>query len=273
MSSLWNTIFYFPLINAIVGLYRLTQDLGLSIILLTVGLRLIMTPLVVPSLRLSKKMQELAPELAKLKEQYKDDKQGLMTAQTALYKQHGANPASGCLPQIIQLIVLFALFKVFTSVLSTNGSEFVNSINPMLYSFNQLPADFQLSTDFLGINLSKQNIIPLPGLPFGIPGILVFLAAGIQLVSSVMMMPAVKKEAIIARKTEKSSDDMMAGFQQQSLYLFPLMTLIFGYSMSAGLMLYWMFFSLISIFQQYFILGWGGLAPWLIRFGLLKSRH
>ena len=114
MSSIWNTLFYYPLINAIIGLYRLTQDLGLSIILLTVSLRLIMTPLVIPSLRLSKKMQELAPELAKLKEQFKDNKQGLVAAQTALYQKHGANPASGCLPQILQLVVLFALFKVFT---------------------------------------------------------------------------------------------------------------------------------------------------------------
>jgi YidC/Oxa1 family membrane protein insertase len=273
MSFLWNTVIYYPLINAIVGLYRLTQDLGLSIILLTVGLRLIMTPLVVPSLRLSKKMQELAPELAKLKEQYKNDKQGLIAAQTALYKQHGANPASGCLPQILQLVVLFALFKVFTSVLSPNGSEFINNINTMLYPFNSLSADFQFSTNFLYLNLSKPDLIHLPGFPFPLPGLFVFLAAAIQLVSSIMMMPAVKKEALIAQKTEKSSDDFMAGFQQQSLYLFPLMTLIFGYSMSAGLMLYWMFFSLISIIQQYFVIGWGGLTPWLFRLGLLKSRH
>src|SRR3972149_8887258 len=135
MSQLWNLLLYHPLLNALVGLAHFTGDLGWAIILLTVVLRLAMTPLVLPSLRLRKKMADLAPELAKLKEVHKDDKQALLKAQTELYKSHGANPASGCLPQIIQLLVLIALFNALNSVLRPNGASVADHLNPVLYSF------------------------------------------------------------------------------------------------------------------------------------------
>src|SRR3972149_8867955 len=122
MIELWNLILFYPLLNILILLHKLTGNLGWSIVLLTVGLRTAMTPLVLPGLRLSKKMQDLAPEIAKLKEKFKDDKQGMLTAQAELYKQHGANPASGCLPQIIQILVLIALFNAFNSVLVPNGN-------------------------------------------------------------------------------------------------------------------------------------------------------
>lgn len=86
MANLWNLLLFHPLLNALIGLARLTGDLGWSIILLTIGLRLVMTPLVIPSLKASKKMQDLAPELAALKTKFKDNKQGLVTAQAELYK-------------------------------------------------------------------------------------------------------------------------------------------------------------------------------------------
>src|SRR3989338_8040037 len=116
MIELWNLLLFHPLLNALIFLDKLTGNFGWSLILLTVVLRLAMTPLVLPSLRLSKKMADLAPELAKLKEVHKDDKQALLKAQTELYKSHGAKPACGCLPQIIQLLVLKALFNAFNSV-------------------------------------------------------------------------------------------------------------------------------------------------------------
>src|SRR3989344_3268254 len=109
--QLWNTLLFHPLINALIGFYKLTGNLGWSIVFLTISLRLLMTPLILPSLKISKKMAELSPELSKLKETFKNDKQGLVSAQAELYKKHGANPASGCLPQIVQLLVLIALFN------------------------------------------------------------------------------------------------------------------------------------------------------------------
>jgi YidC/Oxa1 family membrane protein insertase len=272
MIELWNTILLHPFINLLIGLDRITGNLGWSIILLTVGLRLIMTPLVLPSLRLSQKMQELAPELAKLKEKHKDDKTALLTAQTQLYKDHGANPASGCLPQIIQLIVLIALYSAFNTILRSNGADVVTNLNSKyLYSYNHLPANFNLSTSFAYLNLTKPDTFKIPGLSFPLPGIFLIAAAAVQLLSSKMMAPVIATEKKLAEKTSESMDDAMVQAQQQMLYLFPLMTLIIGFNFPAGLVLYWFVFSAVSMFQQYSVTGWGGLAPWLKKAHLLKS--
>ncbi len=265
MATLWNALLFAPLLNALILLYRLTGNLGLSIIFLTIGLRLIMTPLVIPSLKITKKLQEIAPELEKLKIQHKDDKQAFVIAQAELYKKHGANPASGCLPQIVQLLVLIALFSAFNSVLKTDGSSVVSGLNSYLYSFNRLPADTHISNSFLYLDLSKPDVFRLPSVPFPLPGIFLLLSAVFQFLSSKMLTPVIDKEKQLALKTEKKSDDTMVEVQQQMLYLFPAMTLLIGYQFPSGLVIYWLIFSLASIVQQYFISGWGGLQPWVKR--------
>lgn len=272
MSEIWNIFLYHPLINGLILLCQLTGNLGWAIIILTIGLRVIMTPLIIPSLKINKKIQELAPEIAKLKIKHKDDKQGLMVAQAALYKQHGANPASGCLPQIIQLIVLIALLNALNSVLAPKpGSpNLVTRLNPILYSFTKLPDKFTLSTQFLYLNLLKPDTITLPGVPMALPGFFLLASALVQVLSAKMMMPVVAMEKKIADKTPQESDDVAAMTQQQMLILFPIMTIIFGYQFPSGLVLYWFMFSLISIIQQYTITGWGGLTPWLKKVNLLK---
>ncbi|MDO8488101.1 MAG: YidC/Oxa1 family membrane protein insertase [bacterium] len=271
MAQLWNILLYHPLVNALVFLAKYTGDLGWSIIWLTIGLRLIMTPLVIPSLKSGKKMAELAPELEKLKKEFKDNKQGLVTAQAELYKKHGLNPAAGCLPQIVQIAVLIALFNAFNTVLKPNGTDLVTNLNPLLYSSNQLPQDFALSTKFYNWDLAKPDTFSWPGLPVALPGILLVATAVVQFFSSKMMMPQAKKQEKLAEKTAGTTDDMMAATQQQMLYMFPVMTLIFGYTFPTGLVIYWLVFSLVSSVQQYTVSGWGGLRPWLIRAGLLKS--
>ena len=271
MTVLWNSLLYYPLLNVLIGLYKFTGNFGWSIIILTIGLRLAMTPLVLPSLRISKKLQDLAPDIAKLKEQYKDDKKALMTAQAELYKKHGANPASGCLPQIVQILVLIALFTAFNSVLRPNGDGLVKHLNPILYPFNQLPQDFQFSTRFYSLDLVKPDVFKVPSIPFPLPGFFLLLTAAIQLLSSKMMSPVVTAEQKVAQKTPGESDDAMVAAQQQMLYMFPLMTVVFGFQFPSGLVLYWLVFSIVSMAQQYYATGWGGLAPWLKRLNLLKS--
>ncbi|KKU55394.1 hypothetical protein A3H89_03895 [Candidatus Amesbacteria bacterium RIFCSPLOWO2_02_FULL_48_11] len=261
MLELWNLLLFHPLINSLIALFRLTGSLGWAIILLTVILRLVMTPLVLPSLRLGKKMQELAPDLSKLKQEFGNDKQKLVAAQAELYKKHGANPAAGCLPQVIQLLVLIALFNAFNSVLKPNGADLVSHLNPILYSFNRLSSDFRLSTRFLYLDLAKPDTFRLPNLSFPLPGLFLLLSAAIQLISSKMMAPVVSAEQKLAKKTPSSSDDAMVEVQQQMLYLFPLMTIFIGFQFPSGLVLYWLVFSVASVFQQYYAAGWGGLAP------------
>lgn len=262
-TQIWNLFLFHPLVNTLIWLDRLTGNLGWSIIFLTVGLRVVMTPFILPSLKASKKMQELAPELSKLKEKYKNDKQGLMSAQAELYKKNGLNPASGCLPQIVQILVLIALFNAFNSVLRSNGTPLVERLNPILYSSNKLSSNFKLSPDFYSLDLTKPDVHKLPNLPLPVPGLFLLGAALVQFLSSKMMLPETKAMEKVAKKTPEDTDDALAASQEQMLYMFPLMTLLFGYQFPLGLVLYWLVFSGVSIIQQYFASGWGGLQPWI----------
>ncbi len=92
-------------INSIVGNY------GLSIIIFTIIIKLLLYPLSAKQTRSMKDMQRVQPELKKIQEKYKDDKQKQTEAMTALYKEHGVNPAAGCLPMILTLVIIFPLYR------------------------------------------------------------------------------------------------------------------------------------------------------------------
>jgi YidC/Oxa1 family membrane protein insertase len=250
MINIWQLLLYQPILNTLIFLYKvLFSNLGLAIIVLTLIIRFALSPIMNKQLKSTKKMQELAPELEKIKAKFKNDKQKLMQAQMELYKKNGVNPTSGCLPQIVQLIILISLYQAFNLVIKPDGLEVVKKINESLYSFNQISASSALNLKFLYLDLSKPDKIP--GL--GIPGLFVVMATVFQFLSSKLMMPVVKKEEKMAVKTENKSDDMASSMQKQMLYMFPLMTLVFGFTMPSGVMLYWFIFSLFSFIQQHLI--------------------
>jgi YidC/Oxa1 family membrane protein insertase len=270
MIELWNFLLYKPLLNALIYLYGLLfNNFGLAIIVLTIFLRLILVPLTLPSLRTAKKMRELAPELEKLKSKYKNDRQKLAQAQMELYRRHGANPAAGCLPQIIQLIILIALYRAFIGVLQTDGGEVAARLNQLLYSPLKLAEGATINTSFLYLDLAKPD--RLPGSLSFLPGLFVFLAAFIQFISSKMMQPIVAQSQKVAVKTETKKDDLGTSLQSQMLYLFPLITIFIGYSFPSGLILYWFIFSFSTALQQYFVSGFGGLEPWLKKLNFLRK--
>lgn len=263
--NIWEIIFIQPLLNGIILFYKLTGNLGMAIILFTVLIRTVLIPLTLPSLKMSQKMKELAPYLERLKLRYKDDKKKLAEAQMELYRQHGVNPVSGCLPQILQIVILFALYQVFLQVLSTDGS-LIPKINKFLWSPLHLASDVVFSTKFLYLDLVKPDVFHLPNMSIPIPGIFLVFAAIVQFVSFKMMMPVVKKEEKIAKASAGKTDDLAVSMQQSMLWTFPLMTLVFGFAFPSGLVLYWFVYSLFQAVQQYFISGWGGLKlKWKIK--------
>jgi len=259
---MWKTLLYQPIINALIFLYQLFGNFGLAIISLTVLIRLLLLPLTLPSMRVANKMKELAPELEKLKKKHGHDKQKLTQAQMALYKRHGVNPAAGCLPQIIQVVVLIALYQAFNQVLRSDGSM-IAKLNKVLYPHLQLSLGTVINTRFLWLDLNKPDIFHLSGLSFPLPGVFLIAAAVVQVLSSKMMQPMVKLSQKEAKKTPAKEDDIATAMQSQMLYLFPLMTILIGFSFPSGLVLYWLIFSLLTAMQQYFVGGWGGLTPWL----------
>jgi YidC/Oxa1 family membrane protein insertase len=250
-----------PLANGLFLFYKiLGGNLGLAITLFSVALIFLLRPLTKPSLDSMKKMRDLAPRIEKLKKKYGNDKMKFSQAQAELYKQEKINPMAGCLPQIIQLFILFALFQVFTTALSTNG-ETISKINQLLYEPLKLSAETTLNTRFLYFDVTKPDVFRLPGVPFPLPGVILLLAAISQFASVKITAPYIKKEEKIAKNTKEGGDDMQVAMQKSMTYTLPLMTIFFGMSFPSGLAIYWFIFSLVNALQQAKTSGWGGLTP------------
>lgn len=253
--NIWHTLLYQPLVNLLILFYQLLgHNLGLAIIFLTIAIRAVLYPLTKPSLEAAEKMKNIAPEITKLKEKHKDNKQALMQAQMELYKQHGVNPGAGCLPQIVQIVILIALFQAFTQVLATNGDS-LHKLNEILY--NGLKIKENISSQFLYLNLNQPDLIKLSfsfnffGFKIDkLPGLFLLASAITQFLSSKLMMPQVKKMEKEAKKTPQQEDDISSMMQKQMLYMMPLMTIIIGFRFPSGLVLYWFTFSAIMLLQQ-----------------------
>ncbi|MBN2055932.1 membrane protein insertase YidC, partial [bacterium] len=114
-----------PLLKAMNAFYGFTGNYGVAIILLTIIIKLVFTPLTHFQMKSMRKMQELQPEVNKIKNKYKKEPQKANEEMMRLYKQHGANPASGCLPMIIQIPVFFALYSVLMQAIELRGAPFI----------------------------------------------------------------------------------------------------------------------------------------------------
>ncbi len=204
------------------------QNLGLAIVEIAILTRAIFYPLTKQQLNLSKKMRELQPELAALKHKHKDNQQAHAAAQMELYKKHGINPAAGCLPSILQVVVLFGLFGAMNSILKMD-----------------------LNTKFLIWDMAHPDAYQISGIPFAIPGVLVIAAAATQYLQMKLMMPSppkIRKEDKPAEKEEKQ--DFASSFvesQASMSWMFPLIFLLFGTKWPSGLALYWSVSSLLTV--------------------------
>lgn len=224
---------------------NLGSNLGLAIIFLTIVIRLVLVPVTLPSLKSAKKMQELKPALDRLKKKYKDPKK-LQQAQLQLYKQNKVNPASGCLPQIVQIIILISLYRVLTDFI---GQEFLNGI--------------KINLNFLWLNLAQPD--PYYVLP---------IVAGVsQLLYSLLMQTGTVSEVKNPKnkaKKQKEEDklEMAQSIQKQMVYTMPLMTGIIALRFASGLALYWSISTIFSLVQQLILSGPGGLQSLVSRFTL-----
>jgi len=131
--DLFNTILVQPIINILVVIYHglltlhIPYTLAFAIILLTSLVRLILYPITASQMRASKKMQELAPHLSRIREKHKGDTKRQQQETMLLYQQHKVNPAAGCLPVLIQLPLFWALYSVLRQVVTNNAVSFINS--------------------------------------------------------------------------------------------------------------------------------------------------
>jgi len=122
---MFHELLYRPILNLLVFLYDIIpgHDVGLAIIGVTLVIRIILYPSFHSSLKSQKALQELQPKMEALKVKHKDDKQAQMKAVMELYKEHKVNPLSSCLPLLIQLPVMIALFSVLNNQLPKTTIE------------------------------------------------------------------------------------------------------------------------------------------------------
>src|SRR3989344_744681 len=251
LSLVWHTVLVTPIFNLLMILYKYSGNLGISIIILTIIIRALLIPLVLPSLKNMKKQRDLQPELDKIKQKYKYDKKKQAELQMELFKKHGLNPASGCLSQIWMIVILIALYNVINTFANGVTTKHINDL--LYFGFLKLDLKETVNTTFLYLNLAKPDPLYM----------LAVLSGIFQFFSSKMMIPYVEAGESAALKTKDKKDDIAYNMQEQMLYLMPLMTVIIGLKLPAGAVLYILVTTIFSLVQQYFVSGWGGLTPWI----------
>jgi YidC/Oxa1 family membrane protein insertase len=233
LSQLFNVVLYKPIFNIFVLLYNIipTHDLGIVILIITILIRLAMYPLTSSSIKAQKSLQELQPKLNELKKKFGADKQGLAAATMELYKTHKVNPFKSCLPTLVQLPILIALYLVLQNGLSSHN------LAESVYSFVYNPGTIN-PVSFGIFNLSKPNYI------------LAILAGVAQFIQARSLS---RKAAPAPAGAGGKDEDMMAMMNKQMLYVMPVMTVIIGFRIPAGLSLYWFLSTMLMWVQQIII--------------------
>lgn len=226
--GIFKTIFYVPLLNLLVWFYTVLpwQDLGLAIILVTVLIKLVLYPLNRKAIVSQKALQDLQPKTEELKKKYGNDKEKLARATMELYKNEHINPASSCLPILVQLPFLFAVYQVFRTGLSNGTLEY-------LYPFVNNPGTLH-TIAFGFIDLSERSIV------------LAVLAGAAQFWQGRML--ATKRPPIQAAGAR--DENITAIMNKQMVYVMPVLTVFIGISFPAGLTLYWFVNTLLTGAQQ-----------------------
>lgn len=231
MSYIFNTFLYYPLFNALILIYNYAAfgDLGVAIIELTVLIRILLFPLFYKSFENQTIMQKLQPLLQQIQHEHKEDKEKQALKMMELYKEHKVNPFSSFGLILIQLPVLIALYKVFSSGLT-------DAALTDLYSFVANPE--HLNHLFLGlIDLSKKNIV------------MVVIAALAQYYQTKLTMAKPDKAVVVSG----TNNDPMASMAKNMAIIGPLMTVFILGSLPSAIGIYWLTSSVFSLLQQWYI--------------------
>lgn len=246
-----------PITNLLVGCYQLLEllnipfALGFSIIALTFIIRFILYPFTAAQIKTSKKMQDMAPHISKLKVKHKSDKKKQQEEMMKLYAEFGVNPAAGCLPVIVQIPIIWGLYHVLSTVVAANSLNKLKEINNLLY-FDGLKLTKLWETTFFGIPLAPSPSQLMNDMPLIL--LVPILTGVLQLIFSKMMAPE--------KPYDPKATDFQTTFAKQSLFIFPIMIGVFSFQLPFGLSLYWNAFTLFGILQQYYLVGLGGLKQW-----------
>lgn len=235
--------------------------IGIAIIVLTLGVRGLLIPLYRRQLVSQRRMQMLQPELNEIKRRFKGDQMKQRVAQQELMKERGVNPLAGCLPLLLQLPLLFIIYSVIQNGLTNQDPRAMLQVA----GFTLVDIDcknvvggivdatrpcIDSNVPFLGDVSRPEILFRIPGIDFGVSG-LAIISSILQLVQSRMMLtPA-----------DPTNDDPNVRIQRQTMLFLPLISILYGGILPAGLFIYWIVATVFSIVQQYLIVGWGAMFP------------
>ena len=224
LTDFFRTILLQPLFNGLVLLYEHVafEDLGIAIILLTIVVRIILFPLFHKTAKHQKLAQKIQPEVKRIQKKHKNDREAQTKALMELYKEHKVNPLTPLFLLILQLPVLFALYRIFIDGFSGDAFD-------MLYSFVQMPAN--ITQDFLGIIALDRVSVPL-----------VIVTAGAQYVQGLL----------VVKRSGKKEDtpEQIAKMAKFMVYVGPVIALVILVRLPAAVAIYWLTSTLFSIIQQ-----------------------
>lgn len=274
ISVIFTPLFQVMLI-ILIAVYQFLENLNVpgaiawSIVVLTLIVRAALIPLYRKQLVSQRRMQLIQPELKEVQKRFKGDQMKSRLAQQELFKERGVSPLAGCLPLLLQLPLLFIMYSVIQNGLTNQDPS------AMLTVFGVQVVDVQCGNVVNGvIDATKPCInseVPILGniavpqaflwvFGFGL-SFLAIISALLQLVQSRMMLPV----------ADPANDDPNVRIQRQTMLFLPLISVVYGGFLPAGLFIYWIVATVFSIVQQYLIVGWGAMFPffgWTPRFAV-----
>ena len=245
--NIWST-FVGLLEQVLLTFQNWTGNAGVAIILFTILARLIILPLTLTSLRSSRKMQVLQPQMKELQRKYGKEPERLNQETMKLYRDNKVNPAGGCLPLILQIPVFFAVYQAVINLAQTPPSEaaarvLITGLNSAGLTTTAMKASLnahRLNTWFLWLSdLGRPDTLYI------LPIISIVLQLLVQLMSTPRVQDAQQKA------------------MTQSMLIMPIIFGYIGFTFPSGAVLYWVVGSLLSVLQTYAISGWGSLANYL----------
>lgn len=216
-----------PLLNILILFYKTIafEDLGLAIILLTFLIRMLLYPLFRKSTEHQILMQRLQPEIKKIQKKFKNDKSKQGEEMLKLFKKHKTTPVTGIGLIIVQIPIIFVLYRIFLNITHPDIFSF-------LYLFNTPPQNF--NTTFLNLIDLKESSM---------------LIVGLASVAQYFQGKLITQKQTI--NTQNKTNDMASLFAKQMVFVGPIITFIIFINLPAALSLYWLTTSLISVWQQH----------------------
>jgi YidC/Oxa1 family membrane protein insertase len=237
MSSIWHTFFFDPVYNSLIFFIDVVRDgdVGLAIICTVIVVKLVLLPVSLKAARTQLVMRELEPKLAKIKEDFKDQREVQAVKTMELFREAKVNPFASILILFLQIPIIIALYL---SVFSGGGVKLPDINTALLYSF--IPTPETVNMIFLGFMDITAKSLPLAA-----------LAGVTQYVLTHLTLPPQKPRDPKAEPNFK--DDFARSMHIQMKYVMPVLIFVVAYTISAAIALYFTISNIVSIGQEYVV--------------------